>query len=156
MFNSVLVRVVWTQRTPHGTHVDPAAEGSPYLRSNCKLRVLKCLGPPACLPGASSSWGLWRRRDVGPPERSAASSFVLWISCSGTKPRTEAVRKFYSGLHVNVLTLETMIFMLSPMRTQVQAPGASGSVSSVKQSRPTWGALCGDPIRQAAASIKQH
>lgn len=57
-----------------------------YLRSNRRLRVLRCPDPPAGLPGASSSSGPWRRRAAGPPERSAASSVALWIFCSGTKP----------------------------------------------------------------------
>lgn len=41
----------------------------PYLHSNYKPQVPKCLDPPACLPGASSSSDPWKRRVAGPQER---------------------------------------------------------------------------------------
>lgn len=60
-----------------------------YLRSIRRPQVLKCLDPPACLPGASSSWGPWRRRAAVHPAHSAASSVSLWTVCSGTRPASK-------------------------------------------------------------------
>lgn len=87
---------------------------SPYLHSNRKAQVLKCLDPPVCLLKASSSWGPWRRRGVGPPERSAASFASLWIFCSGTRPKTDHRADqcvFLSTFQLFVWVLFTLLYL---------------------------------------------
>lgn len=99
---------------------------SPYLHSNRRPRVLRCPDPPACLQGASSSSGPWRRRAAGRQVHSVVSSVSLWIFCSGTRPASNrsdgGERGGEGGQTCKLITSHSFGLRFQPERVMSRSP----------------------------------
>lgn len=98
---------------------------SSYLHSNRRPQVLRCPDPPACLQGASSSSGPWRRRAAGRQVRSAVSFVSLWIFCSGTRPasnHSNGGERSGGGQTCKLITSHSFSLRFQPDRVMSRSP----------------------------------